>query len=310
MDSSQRRLKSLFRAVVALFFSFFAASSLNAQSLVSLPSTCPLISNRPQPNTALYVGYLDYPTDGLAITVEDHPTVFPSFGETIVDIKVPLRGVWLGISSELPLIKDFGIIGTGGLLVPSRTTSRRVQTLGGPLPGPQDRSLNNFSIVDAALFLNMPASAKILGGFRWDRLDTTFRQDSLDRIDFTINAFLPYLGVQLNQGNVVVRLIGFPAAPGNLRWEELRPQAPLAAIGSTSLGFKSGAFLELFGSYSKRLSDSMEIAGYLTYNYLNARTVDESPPVLNFVPEKNSFAYNRRYWIVGGSIMLDFNLPI
>jgi hypothetical protein len=206
---------------------------------------------------------------------------------------------------------------SGGWLIPSSQTSGS-STLDSPgAINPGARLLDQFSIVDGAVFLNTWASTKLLGGFRWDylntKLKTTIPQESfVERDNPTINAYLPYLGVQVDQCGVVVRVIGFPVVPGNVKWAETQQLmgAFAGATESRSFPFKSGQFLEVFASYSKKVSNGMEIGGFLTFDYLHGQTEYVTPAVVTFAPgEAISWTYNKRYWIMGGSLSWDFNLP-
>jgi hypothetical protein len=255
-----------------------------------------------------YVGYIADPSDGLAITLTAH---VPGFGDTESTTNLPFRGAWLGLSTDLALTDRMGVMAGGGLLIPSKTRGSTITDVP-PDISPGYRLLDQFSIIDGAFYFNTCASAKLLGGFRWDRLDTNIKLSTpefVDRNDYTFNAYLPYLGVQVDQGCATVRVIGFPAVPGNVRNAEVTPVPfPLSAAEATSYRFKSGQFLEVFASYGKRLSDSMELGGFLTYNYLHAETVLVTPVLLNFFPQSNSVTYNRRFWTLGGSFSWSFNL--
>jgi len=203
---------------------------------------------------------------------------------------------------------------SAGWLIPSSKTSGSLTGDSSIEPG--SKLLDQYSILDGALFLNTPwASTKFLGGFRWDYLNTKLKLkipqlSEIERDSPTINAYLPYVGIQVDQYGVVVRVIGFPLVPGNVRFAETVQALNISAASeSRSWPFKSGQFLEVFASYSKRVSNGIEIGGFLTYDYLHGQTEYVTPAVVTFIPvEAIAWSYNRRYWTMGGTLSWDFNL--
>jgi len=258
--------------------------------------------------TTFYAGALVDPSDGLAI---GEALRFAGSGNFNFVWNVPFRGVWLGLSAESALTNNnIGVMASGWVLVPSSKTSGSVISDLGTITSGYSLE-DQFSIVDGAVYFNTWASTKVLAGFRWDHLDTKLTEDLsalsfVERWDFTINAYLPYFGVQVDQGGIVVRVIGFPAVPGDVRLA--RTNTDGLSIESKSASFKSGQFLEVFASYNKKLSRGMEIGGFLTYNYLHGQTKFITPAEVAIPIEALSVTYNRRYWTMGGSLSWDFNL--
>jgi len=266
--------------------------------------------------TTFYAGALVDPSNGLALTVSFHN---PSIGaEYDTTYNLPFRGVWLGLSADLALTNCIGVMASAGWLIPSSQT-RGSYIIDGPGGGITDANQlsGQFSVVDGAVFLNTWASTKLLAGFRWDHLDTQLTLGlpgvpvfSL-RDDFTVNAYLPYLGVQVDQGGVVVRIIGFPVVPGDIKYALTQgfQGTPASSLQSISYHFTSGQFLEVFASYSKKLSRGLEIGGFLTFDYLHGGTDFRTPADVNFNPGYVvSTTLNLRYWTMGGSLSWDFNL--
>lgn len=267
----------------------------------------------PGSKTTFYAGALVDPSDGLAIGAD---LSVPVLGDDNFVWNLPFRGVWLGLSADLALTNRIGVMASAGWLIPSSQTSGSSTDDSGGGISPGFRSLDQFYILDGAVFLNTWASTKLIGGFRWDHLSTNLKLSIpqlgsfVERDNFTFNAYLPYLGVQVDQGGVVVRIIGFPIVPGDVRWAETQQVVGLfAATESRSFRFKSGQFLEVFASYSKKISNRMEIGGFVTFDYLHGRTDFVTPAVVTFIPDEAiSWTYNRRYWTMGGSLSWDFNL--
>ena len=90
-----------------------------------------------------------------------------------------------------------------------------------------------------------------------------------------MNSYIPYVGVQVENGDsLVFRVIGFPWVPGSLKWDEVQvfggPTA--AAARATTFNYKSGQFIEVFLSYSKKVAKSMEFGAFATYNGLSVST--------------------------------------
>jgi hypothetical protein len=311
-----------FFAVLPILLILSSATSINAQGLFGmrfpgLSSFGGYRGDAPPRQFTFYGGYVADPSDGLAITATIHGFWV---GEYETTFNSPFRGAWLGLSTDLLLTNSMGVTASAGLLIPSGTRgSATSDSSDQPHTIPDNRFLNQFSIIDGALYLNTSASIKLLGGFRWDRLDTTpkmSRGGFAERNDFTINAYLPYIGAQVDQGGATVRMIGFPAVLGDFRTAErifFPPEfgfpGAIAASESRTYRFRSGQFIEVFASYTSSLSDSMELGGFLTYNYLHGQTVYVTPTVFHFFPgEAASFTLNRRFWTLGGSFSWNFSL--
>jgi hypothetical protein len=172
-----------------------------------------------------------------------------------------------------------------------------------------------------------PASAGcFLAGFRWDHWQTSLR----NRVDispgfaaafpddtgaFSLNGYIPLVGVASGGGGLTVGAVGFPWVPGDFEFSETR-NAGVLRFDSGSTSFKRAWFVEIFADY--RLPVAMGVGQSFAdanlwlfgkINWLSANadlTFRRSPAA---VSDDWEFAYYRTMFVVGGKATINFSLP-
>jgi hypothetical protein len=279
-----------------------------------------------------YVGYLDDPK-GFSYTRERTD----GSGEPNLLFSMPVRGIWLGLSSAISLSDALGITLSGGLLAPGKTQGefREDGAVQVALNSNLD-SNHQWGYLDGMGTYNFSRSSsfvsmELVGGFRWDHFDS---KQSLRFSDTTggnqlsgsstnnviLNAFLPYLGFQYvyksGTTNTTSRVIGFPYVPGSVKFQDSfsQIQARLTANGGGEyqypLSFTSGYFLECVTEGSRRIFGSANLGTFFRWTMVHATTgpgsyTTASDRTDSFVIDEK-FSYYLRAWTVGGLLSLDF----
>ncbi|MGO9122084.1 MAG: hypothetical protein ACLQPD_31285 [Desulfomonilaceae bacterium] len=279
-----------------------------------------------------YVGYLDDP-NGFSYNRERSD----ASGEPSQLYSMPVRGMWLGLSSGISLSDALGITLSGGLLVPGKTQGQFSED--GAVQVALNSNLDSnhqWGYLDGMGTYNFSRSSsfvsmQIVGGFRWDHLDS---KQSLRFSDTTggnqlsgsttnnviLNAFLPYLGFQYvyksGTSNTTTRLIGFPYVPGSVKFQDSfsQIQTGLTSNGGGEyqypLSFTSGYFLEFIAEGSRRMLGSAYLGTFFRWNMLHAATgpgsyTTASDRTDSFVIDEK-FSYYIHAWTVGALVSLDF----
>ncbi len=279
-----------------------------------------------------YVGYLDDPK-GFSYTRERAD----GSGEPNLLFSMPVRGMWLGVSSGISLYDALGITLSGGLLVPGKTQGefREEGAVQVALNSNVDSNhqwgyldgMGTYNLTRSSCFTSM----QILGGFRWDHFDS---KQSLRFSDTTggnqlsgtrtnnviLNAFLPYLGFQYlyNSGttNTTSRVIGFPYVPGSVTFQDSfsQIQTGLTENGGGEyrypLSFTSGYFVEWMTEGSRRILGSASLGTFFRWTMLHAATgpgsyTTATDSTESFVIDEK-FSYYLHAWAVGALVSLDF----
>lgn len=179
-------------------------------------------------------------------------------------------------------------------------------------------------------FYNVFHSAALLGGFRWDHMETSFLNPDHDvaimgaRTDesvLIVNIYQPFLGVLVDQGGPsrVLRfgLYGWPQLYGSVRYEEtVGGAAPSPArIRDLSTNVSDGYFWEIFGEYG--LKNSVYGAGlsaYAKWTQYHVRGTLKSD--VNFVgagtvaSDRFDISIYRNSWTVGANLSIPLALPL
>ena len=125
---------------------------------------------------------------------------------------------------------------------------------------------NDTYYFDGMGFYNFFRGAALVGGFRWNHLETSFSNPSGqinilglpgDESVIIVNVFQPYVGAMIDQGGPsrILRagLIGWPQLYGSVTYEETVGGAA-TRIDSRSRNVSSGYFWEIFGEYGLKTS--------------------------------------------------------
>jgi hypothetical protein len=187
----------------------------------------------------------------------------------------------------------------------------------------------SWGVLDAGAFLTFHGAewgcVQALGGFRWDY--TTSKQSissqdaaglgtftSVGSNDVTVDAYLPYFGAQVLGASpcsrIVVRVLGFPLVPGDLRFQTSSSGTltgqPFQTGGSFKHPLKNGLFVETSAEYSMKLPVGLSVGAFGMYNTLRVNTDFDSFIELSQQARSERFKLTRRSWTLGGVISLLF----
>jgi len=278
-----------------------------------------------------YFGYLDDPK-GFAYTRERADDA----GEPTLVLSMPVRGMWLGLSSTISLTQALGMSVSGGILVPGKTQGEFNES--GAVQIGVNSLLNSdhqWGYLDGMGTYSLARSSftatQIVGGFRWDHFDSKQAVSFLDASgrnrlsgsttsNVILNAFLPYLGFQYayksGTSSTIVRVIGFPYVPGSVKLQDTFSQIQTGATSNGGgeyrfpLSFTSGYFLEASTEGSRRIVGSFNVGTFFRWNIVHAATdpgsfttaTDSAEPFV--INEK--FLYYLHAWTAGGLVSVDF----
>jgi len=242
----------------------------------------------------------------------------------------PVRGLWLGLAVQANLTGATGLFADVWMLIPSNRQSEETYSVAGVFPGGKTWQTNtDWWFLDGALTYSTSNLGKLLAGFRYERFATNFKDPdnfvgalglSSDRGDVTINCYIPFIGVQMDQGSpggnrVMFRIIGFPWLGGDAKYHD-----SIGDFGGIeqdrielSKGLGKGYFLEAFAEYGRSVSGSGQVGVFARWNMLhgNAGRINITDVLGGFpYTGQYQFAFDRQSWTLGGSFTLAFNLPI
>jgi hypothetical protein len=264
----------------------------------------------------LYVGWVDH-ARGLNFSF-DYSAV-PYYE----DLHSPFRGLWLGVAVNLLSSNRLGFTLSGGALIANNASGSDHWTDGSvspPTSGTHElRNSSQWSIVDALGTYRVYGGTALVGGFRWDYF--SHKHDNVDSAGFSgethykINAYLPVVGIQVQEGNsssrVLARIIGFPAAPGAFKYAFNTSSTGDDEHETFNNNWKQGYFLECLLSFQHRVTTNGLVGAFCSYYTLHTvsgmKTYD-----YNYGGDIGSgpleFTAHRQTWTLGGSLALEFQL--
>lgn len=193
------------------------------------------------------------------------------------------------------------------------------------------RAKNDTYCIDGMGFYSLFGSAALVGGFRWNHLETTFDNPSGillpgalpgDEAVLTMNVYQPYVGVMIDQGGAdrVLRLgfIVWPQLYGSVKYERTAGAVLVNGIRAHGLTAKvnEGYFWELFGEYGLRQQmmggAAVSIFGKWTQYHLKGTFNIESDLIgVGFLDSDYwNIAMHRNSWTAGIRLDVPFALPV
>ena len=179
-----------------------------------LPTGCFPVKSSGHISLTAYVGWLDHPT-GIVLT-----TRLSAFNQNYLDSN-PLRGTWFGVTAQGSLTDRVGVLVSAGMLAPTRSRGEDLETVSGTSVG-DTLSGTTWGSIEGLMTYSVSGSLQAIGGFRWDHFDTRWRFSVVPTfLDFELNAYVPLIGVQLDQrffgGELITRIVGWPGViPGHM----------------------------------------------------------------------------------------------
>jgi hypothetical protein len=237
----------------------------------------------------------------------------------------PLRGLWLSLEAELPLIAGFGVYASGAYLFPSAVSSEEFVYLAGDQGSRTWSTATQWYSLDLAGTYCAAGATQFIGGVRYDAFATKFSKPTnivnlaalnTDEAEMRVGLVLPYVGVAVTQGSqealVKVKLVGFPLVPGEAWYGETYG---LGAVGQGSRNQVSGTlgrgyFAELSAEAARGFGgDRMMFGVFGKYHHLQARAdLRGNYYSVGFPTQSDTFQFNiqRQAWIVGVSVGFGF----
>jgi hypothetical protein len=180
------------------------------------------------------------------------------------------NGLQLGLSARAVSRTGFGALASFRILATgsSKDTENYGEDFPGFLQGSRHwRTKNDTYFFDILGFYNVYCASALVGGFRWNHLETTFdRPDggigilglAGDETVLICNIYQPYVGVMVDQGGssrvLRVGAIGWPQLYGSAEYGETDGGAipAPARINGMTAKVNEGYFWEIFGEYGLR----------------------------------------------------------
>lgn len=216
-------------------------------------------------------------------------------------------GLWLGAAKTLYPLEYFGFIASGWYLIPANQVSTdRIGQVDGNFSSLTRSTRTEWWYADGLFAVGPQSGTTLLAGLRYDSF--TVRLGDTEQGDFISHAWIPLVGFQFytcrGANNLLMRLVGFPTVGGDLRYKESGP----AIARDLSGNYGSGSyFLEIFSEYTRK-SGAANIGIFGRWNLIHGQT-ELTESFLGFTP-RSSFGFNRHGWTVGGTLSIDFGLPI
>lgn len=269
--------------------------------------------------------YLGMMADRGGTTLDLDGAFLPSLFDNTAH-KYTNQGLWLGVSQLMGLNSGLCFNASGWCLVPSTAESDETFSDGFNHMDNRWNTDTHWWFVDGVLSLNAPAGFSFLAGLRYEQYTTRFsdpeRASGIGILfpwataDVISESWIPLIGAEMRSpsslGGLVVRVIGFPALLGSLKYNETQPNITpvrrLEASGSWSKGY----FVEFFSEYSKRLGFG-DVGLFAKWNAFQGKSRSTVDYVDNFyVPthEQPDLTLSRCWWTLGGSFTMNFSLPL
>ncbi len=297
---------------------------------------------------AVYVGYeiqqgrirrpvnvsLDLTTAGNIPIVGDGTGAASLSQQLSTDFSDP-GGLWLGVSNYCQLSDRVGILASGWYLFPSSGDAQENYSTGLQLLLPtEDPTYGNartwsttrsWGWIDGALVFGSPCGLNLIAGFRWDSYSIKLNNPSpvnplallptgtsSDEADLTLNSYIPLIGTQCCWGGpccgLLVRVVGFPWVPGNLRYGETVNEG-LGTRLEANVNYNRGYFLEIFSEYSKTCPGFGCVGIFARWNELYCRS-DVNPDTQGPTSLRIALVTPiRTSWTIGGRVALNFDVP-
>lgn len=245
-------------------------------------------------------------------------------------------GLQLGLSAQAVSRTGVGALVTFDILLTgsSKDTESYNEGFGGGsfLPGSRHwRAKSDTYCLDGMGFHNLYSSAALVGGFRWNHLETAFDnpRGALavasrpgDEAGLVSNIYQPYIGVMVHQGGtdrvLRVGLIAWPQLYGSVKYERTAGAVLVNGVHSHGLTAKvnEGYFWEVFGEYGLReqvfAGAAVSIFGKWTQYHLKG-TFNIDADLIgagHLGSDYWNIAMHRNSWTAGIRIDVPFALPV
>jgi hypothetical protein len=251
---------------------------------------------------AFYVGWLEH-SRGSTWTIHSQRQA----ASATATAPWALKGLWLEVAEDLNFGNCYGALVSAGVFLPqsSSGTWRRsfpVDEVEFTVPSYEWWQLEGL------VTRRVSGPLELVAGLRWDR--TSVRVNYVDRTldDYILAAYVPLLGVQLNQrsatNSALIRFVGSPLVRGGLKYH-FWTGTGYTEIGD--FGVSDGSFMELLASYSLRVRTDLMLGGFVKWNALQLKT--ETSHLSGSITDPIWWDVDIRSWTFGGTVSLAFGCP-
>jgi hypothetical protein len=187
---------------------------------------------------------------------------------------------------------------------------------------------NDTYSFDGVGFYNLFSTAALVGGFRWDHLETSFERPSGqiailglagDETVLVVNVYQPYVGVMVDQGGAsrVMRIgmVGWPQLYGSVKYEET-VGAPGSRVGGLSASVTDGYFWEMFGEYGMReqayMGAAVSVFGKWTQYHVKGDLSGDQDVigVGTVASDRFKISMHRNAWTAGVKLAIPLAVPV
>jgi len=243
-------------------------------------------------------------------------------GIDINEYRPEVSSVYLGTSVPV-LLGDMGtLVLTAAAAIPSTNRGEECQFV----PAYRSRvwDAGVYWGTMEALLVYPAGGVSLLGGFRWDSWQYSWKNPSIaagpwassastDTLQLTLNSYLPFFGLGVNLDGLSIGVIGLPIIMGE--FEQRQTQNGLGPRAfNTSGKLDEGYFVEIFFEYALPFP-AVSTTGFNTYlsifgkfNALEGKTIEATamgrPPVSIW---PYSFVFRRSVFVVGGKAEVEFD---
>jgi hypothetical protein len=288
------------------------------------------------------VGWLSYFRDGFVLSAGGGP-FFWYQAEEAPSQELGLQGIWLGLTGDYRVNDRVSGYLKGTWLIPStKKTSdfwAEQSLIFGPASAGRDysTSLQWYTLEAGGNLRLFGGSTVLLGGFRYDSFDLTLKSPSdfpsapgfggpTDESSFTMDLYIPFVGLMVDQGSVQIGFVGFPTMFGEMKFNNTYARlfaGPNAwAAPEIGAGINKGYFFEAFAQLGTSADfvpygSSTNISVFAKYTVVHAY----GTPDLDFGFGQNAFipgnassevgvTVNRENYILGAKLDMRFSSPL
>ncbi|MDQ7783940.1 MAG: hypothetical protein RDU20_13740 [Desulfomonilaceae bacterium] len=244
------------------------------------------------------------------------------------------NGVQLGVGAKAVSRTGFGALVSFDYLIVGSVKDTENYNEGFLVPGSRHWNTKNDTYTfDGMGFYNVYSTAALVGGFRWNHLETTFNNPSGaagfgglfgaagDEAVMVANVYQPYVGVMVDQGGAsrVLRIgmIGWPQLYGSVKYEQtLGAAGPGLRLDGLTARVNEGYFWEIFGEYGLReqayMGAALSVFGKWTQYHVKG-TFNIDATLVGGIPVGDDFwgiSMHRNSWVAGVKLDIPLALPV
>lgn len=282
----------------------------------------PLSNQRLWADPLFYTGYFAH-KNGAEVSFSRTPTA-----NTVSSLRhqYDLNGIWLETLVPVTGCSPLGFALGGALLFP--LDQRSDETVYAQGQGVAERTWlanSQWWYLQTLVSYELFSGVSGVVGFRYDNFQTNFTDPSrevfggggaIDRVDLTINSYIPYFGLALSSVSpgagvsTEIGVVGFPTLLGSVDFREAGRFHVLgvAVPGfSASDGFDAGYFLEGYANAIVHATSWCQLGAFVRLSTINAKTgIDIGERNATIPNAMYDFDFTRKSWIVGALASLSF----